>query len=239
MALIGESTFLVAEAEAEAEAVAVVAVVVVVVVVLVDAGRAGENMSSGPRDGISFESDALLGVPLNGLKAADFQGEGREGFRSSAGIVGYNRPESNVTAGEAGQTFFRVALGVPMSSSNVVLNGVRRGGVFMRDGADGDEIRRMVVVLPAFVPVLRRALDGAGIPGREGAPGIGSTVDSSTRGMPVKFIWLGRLGIEREVPTSCVASLLIAARLNPKEFAMAAFRDDLTGPMENETGING
>ena len=98
----------------------------------------------------------------------------------------------------------------------------------MEGAADVIEISRMVVVAPAPVPVLSRALAGAGAPGREGLPGMGSGAGSLGRKRlgadpaASRPSSLGNMGRDLVVPASAVmAFLLEPPRLIPNELAIA------------------
>jgi hypothetical protein len=190
-------------------------------------------MSCGPSEGISLLGEDFAGVDFPGvIPTLVFQGEELLDFKSSRGMDGYSRPGVSAFAGEAGQTSFFVVLGVPISSSNVVSYGAKRGGVSIT-AFGADEMRRIVVVAPALVPVLKRALAGAAFPGLDGAPGIGSTGGSSMMGKSLlRSLSVDRLGSDRVVPLAVLASFFVicAARLRPKELAMAAFNDEVTDP---------
>lgn len=170
------------------------------------------------------------------------------GARSSKGIAGYKFAVFLVLfvpIGDAGHTCrFAPPSGLLMSRSNVVWKGARRGGVgIMLDVTVGfEEINLIVVVRPGFapVPVLNRAFVGAGAPGRAEVPGMGSSSGEVGKSKGPRLEWSSFMGVcslPLEVPRvfmlpTCEPGLLLPARLIPNEFAIAAFKDDLTESAE-------
>lgn len=97
------------------------------------------------------------------------------------------------------------------------------------------EMRRMVVVIP--VPVLNLAFAGAGMPGREALPGIGSGAGLSDlrKGFEAE-VSKGSAGIEdkiagAELVEATLDLLVTADRLIPNELAIA-LREDVTDAMD-------
>lgn len=115
------------------------------------------------------------GRNLAGLAAAEATIAFKDGM-SSRGSAGYM--DCRLLLGDAGHMGCRFPVGPGlMMRSNEGCIGCNFGGDIMLLESKGEVIRRIVVVSPS--PVLSLAFEGAGAPGREGLPGIGSFKESS------------------------------------------------------------